>query len=76
MLGQDYDDFVELTDKDSQISRLLTSAPFKPEMDEDDWLMSSIDIDRLLLLGLLYCKAEHKTKCLAFYDILQDALQP
>lgn len=75
-LGKDFDDFVDLTDKDSQISRILTSPPFQPEIAEnEDWMSSSVDIDRLLLFGLLYCKGTHQVKCLAFYDILQDALQ-
>ena len=74
VLGKDFDDFAELTDKDSELSRILTSPPFKPEVDDEEWMSSSIDIDRLLLFGLLYCKADHNTKCLAFYDILQDAL--
>ena len=38
-------------------------------------MSSTIDIDRLLLFGLLYCKGTHEVKCLALYDILQDALQ-
>ena len=77
VLGKDFDDFVDLTDKDSQISKILTSAPFEPEIAEnaEDWMSSSVDIDRLLLFGLLYCKGSHEVKCLAFYDILQDALQ-
>ena len=76
VLGKDFDDFVDLADKDSQISKLLTSAPFKPDIaDGEDWMSSSIDIDRLLLFGLLYCKGTHDVKCLALYDILQDALQ-
>ena len=56
---------------------MLTSKPFKAEISEntEDWMASTIDIDRLLLLGLLYCKGTHEVKCLAFYDILQDALQ-
>lgn len=30
-----------------------------------------IDITRLLLFGLLYCKGSHSEKCLRFWDILQ-----
>lgn len=30
-----------------------------------------IDITRLLLFGLLYCKGTHKEKCERFWDILQ-----
>ena len=74
-LGKDFDDFVDLTDKDSQISKILTSPPFEPEIAENEnWMSSTVDIDRLLLFGLLYCKGTHQVKCLAFYDILQDAL--
>ena len=77
VLGKDFDDFVDLTDKDSQISKILSSPPFEPKVaeSEDDWMKSTIDVDRLLLFGLLYCKGDKKVKCLAFYDILQDALQ-
>ena len=72
VLGKDFDDFVDLTDKDSFISQILSSPPFKPNIaeSEEDWMSSSIDVDRLLLFGLLYCKGDKKVKCLAFYDIL------
>ena len=56
MLGKDFDDFVDLADKDSEISKILTSTCFEPELaDDDDWMSSKVNIDRLLLFGLLYC---------------------
>ena len=68
-----YSDFADVSDPDSAIFKVLTSSPFlqkgaktkNVEIDETE-----IQINKLLLLGLLYCKGNHNEKTVAFYDIL------
>ena len=85
MLARDYDDFVDLVDPESDISKILTSKAFevkskkdddeeeeeKKEEDESDHMARNVDINRLLLFGLLYCKGSHDEKCERLWDILQ-----
>ena len=71
MLSRDYDDFVDLVDADSDISKIITSKAFelpskRSESDNEeekkegeDHMGRQIDITRLLLFGLLYCKGSH-----------------
>jgi hypothetical protein len=62
---------------------VLTSTPFQqdkkkaakePEPDSDP-MSRKVHVNKLLLLGLLYCQGDHKEKTHAFYDILQDSFQ-
>ena len=79
VLAKDYDDFVELADPESPLSTILTGELFKPknkQSDEEskeelDHMDRQIDIVKLLLFGLLYCKGTHEVKCDRFWDILQ-----
>ncbi len=75
---RDYDDFSELVDPDSEISQIISSKAFQPkkapseeELKEQDHNDRAIDIDKLCLFGLLYCKGSHEEKCERFWDILQ-----
>lgn len=82
VLARDYDDFVDLVDAESDISKIIRSKAFdktgkkssnEEEKKEDptDHMGQQIDITRLLLFGLLYCKGSHGQKCERFWDILQ-----
>ena len=79
MLGVDFDDFVELADQESEISQTLLADVFLSEElvesnKEHEHLDKSLDIGRLLLFGLLYCKGSYQEKSTGFYDVLQDSL--
>ena len=61
---------------DSSIFQVLTAKPFlapKAVRKSAELLDTELDINKVLLFGLLYCKGDHKEKAVAFYDILQDA---
>ena len=63
---------------DSPFFQILTSKPFlapKAARKSVELLETELDIHKLLIFGLLYCKGDHKEKASAFYDILQDAFQ-
>ena len=77
-MGRDYDDFVELCDAESDISKIIASKAFKhpshqdeEEKKETEQLDVEVAIDQLLLFGLLYCKGSHEEKCARFWDVLQ-----
>ena len=84
VLARDFDDFVDLVDPDSDISKIITSPVFDKnatgngeeeeekvdEVDADGHFEKQIEITRLLLFGLLYCKGTHEEKCERFWDIL------
>ena len=83
MLAKDFDDFVDLVDPESAISKIITGKLFMPsakqggdeeekkQEEEDEHMGRQIDITKLLLFGLLYCKGSHADKCERFWDILQ-----
>ena len=85
VLARSYDDFVDLVDPESDISKIITSKAFetsyttkrsaeeekKEGSSEDDHMGRHVDITRLLLFGLLYCKGSHEEKTERFWDILQ-----
>ena len=85
VLARTYDDFVDLVDPESDISKIITSKAFetsytskrsteeekKEGSSEDEHMGRHVDITRLLLFGLLYCKGTHKEKTERFWDILQ-----
>lgn len=81
MLSKDYDDFLELADPESALSNILTGKIFEhvkqkneeaeeESKEEVDHMGQQIDIVKLLLFGLLYCKGTHEVKCDRFWDIL------
>ena len=69
MLARSYDDFVDLVDPESDISKIITSKAFETSFTSkrsaeeekkeegssaDDHMGRHVDITRLLLFGLLY----------------------
>lgn len=83
VMARDFDDFVDLVDPESDISKIIISQAFevqaknddeeekKAQDDDVDHMGKHVDITRLLLFGLLYCKGKHAEKCERFWDILQ-----
>ena len=71
VLGRDYDDFLELCDPNSEVSKIITSGAFEnpaanekqDEENKQEQLDLEISINQLLLFGLLYCKGSHSEKC-------------
>lgn len=82
-MARDFDDFVDLVDPESDISKIIISPAFEVPVKNDDeeekaqdaaaevdHMSKHVDITRLLLFGLLYCKGKHAEKCERFWDIL------
>ena len=54
------------------MNRIKEAAMVKEKQEEEEEHMGrQIDITKLLLFGLLYCKGSHSDKCERFWDILQ-----
>eukprot|EP00347_Sterkiella_histriomuscorum_P018693 403344536 len=72
VFARDYEDWEDLTNNDSALTKIMTSSCFKLEDSENEVEMS---IQYLLLFGLLYCQGTPEEKSSCLYDILQDGLQ-
>ena len=59
-----YEDFEDLTNPDSLIYKILTTHTFFDQESEE------LNIESLLLFGLLHCQGSTKMKSVVFYDIL------
>ena len=66
---RDYEDFEDLNNPESALYKIFTDPFFKTS--EDD---TELNIQFLMLFGLLYCQGSNDVKSKVLYDILQDGL--
>lgn len=62
---RDYEDFDGLTDETSPLYSIMTSDIFKTSPEDEE-----MNIQYLMLFGILYCKGTNEEKSKALYDIL------
>ncbi|CDW79357.1 UNKNOWN [Stylonychia lemnae] len=70
VLSKDYEDFDDLFDEQSTLYKIMTSGTFKNDETETE-----MNVQYLMLFGLLYCQGSNDEKAQVLYDIFQDGLQ-
>lgn len=60
VLGRKYEDFIDLVEETSLVRRVILSEPFLPDEKSanEESKGECVDVESLMLLGLLYCKDE------------------